>query len=1029
MTAGKLTSAPQQIGKYRITGELGRGGMGIVYRGQDLLIGREVAIKTLTETTPELMERFYLEAKSGILSHLNIVTVYELGEHEGNPFIVMQLVPGDSLEKVLRVRRRLPPAETLSIVEQLCAGLGYAHSHGVLHRDIKPANVLLEPNGRVTIVDFGIARLANQARQLTKTDALLGTFHYIAPERLKGEAGDSRADLWSVGVMLYQMLTGELPFKGKDVSALYRVIHDPYVPLVEHVRDLPKNLDAVVARALAKDADARYRTAEEMEADLRVVAEDLERERVPALLETAERLAEERQFASARTVLLQAQKISPGNADVKALLGQVQEKLSQLQRSEQARQILDQARAALSDRRWDEAIGFLGQAQKLDTENAFGIDGWLHQVQEQKTQQQKVMSLWEQASQARSRGDLTMAQGYLQQALQIDEHSTDLRNAYAVVLREAKRKEQVLQVEELLRGAREDLSARHFTEAIARLREAVEIDPLHTEVQQLLFSATTRQKEERRQVLLEKIVAEIQECLHREEFAMARDRVTRALETLPGEAMLLRLQAETEGKHREFEVGQVVRSAVLEAQKLFSDDPGKAFAVLEQGLERAPANEALLEWKAKVGEHLREIGKSTARTKALEQARLSIESGKYADAQRTLESAAVTCGASEDLQVLLTFAAEQGKLAEEKARREAIVAEAEEELRAGRFKQVMDRLQPLVKDSGEAQFGSLFAEAQRRHGEMEERLLWVLRQGKALGEADAGQGLQLLREQPLQVRESEQARALKQELEEKLELVKAVQAATSAFEEALAAGDLKRCMQGFHEAATQYGASTALTEARKRCEAKRQQMAEQRLEDAIGGARRLLGEGKEREAQRSLRRAEYALPFAREATRREWAQVKEDRIRARAGRVKAVRIWPGRRGRRVLYAIGGTAGVAALAVVGLVHGSRERAPVNPVPQTPLVKKVDRIGMELNAMPWATVVSVRDREGKLVALPAGDHATPLRLDGLPAGEYRVVFAGANSRKETVTCTVTEQTPLCTANLGAPDTQTVLEGVKP
>jgi serine/threonine protein kinase len=271
MSNDPKTATTDRIGRYHITGEIGRGGMGVVYRGEDKLIGREVAIKTLTEATPELRERFYVEAKSGILSHPNIVTVYELGEHEGNPFIAMEFLPGESLEKILRQRGRLPVPDSISIVEQICAGLGYAHAHGLLHRDVKPANVIVLPDGRVKIVDFGIARLADRDTRLTKTDALLGTFHYIAPERLKGEVSDGRADIWSAGIMLYEMISGDLPFRGKDVSALYRVIHDPYPPITQMVEDAPEELKAVLDKALAKEAKDRYATAEEMAFDLQAL--------------------------------------------------------------------------------------------------------------------------------------------------------------------------------------------------------------------------------------------------------------------------------------------------------------------------------------------------------------------------------------------------------------------------------------------------------------------------------------------------------------------------------------------------------------------------------------------------------------------------------------------------------------------------------------------------------------------------------------------------------------------------------------
>jgi eukaryotic-like serine/threonine-protein kinase len=480
MTVEGSTKGIQKIGRYRVTGELGRGGMGIVYRGEDRLIGRRVAIKTLTEVTPELRERFHIEARSGILSHQNIVTVYEVGEHEGSPFIAMEFIEGDSLEKVLRLRKRLPLLEALSIVEQVCAGLGYAHGHGVVHRDVKPANILVRPDGRVTIVDFGIARLADQSQKLTKTDALLGTFHYIAPERLKGEPSDGRADIWSVGVMLYEMLTGELPFKGSDVSSLYRVIHEPYVPLATYVQDLPDGLSRVLDKALAKQVDARYATAEEMAFDLQALGEGLKHERIGALLETARRLSEESQHASARTVLLQAQRIDPSNTETKTLLGDVQEHLRHMQRSEQLRQISEQAQDATSGRRWDDAIELFEQARKLDSENAFNLDERLQHAQREKALQERVLALWKQADDARNRGDLTKAQDYLGQALQVDNRNTDLRNAYSDVLREVKGKQQQFHMEDLSRTQDEagtaQKSGRHGeASTVAAMEEANEL--------------------------------------------------------------------------------------------------------------------------------------------------------------------------------------------------------------------------------------------------------------------------------------------------------------------------------------------------------------------------------------------------------------------------------------------------------------------------------------------------------------------------------------------------------------------------
>ena len=644
------------IGRYGILGEIGRGGMGVVYRGVDKLIGRDVAIKTLTEVTPELRDRFYVEARSGMLSHPNIVTVYEVGEHDGSPFIAMEFLPGESLEWVLRERGRMPLLETLSIVEQLCAGLGYAHQSGLIHRDVKPANVIVLRDGQVKIVDFGIARLTDQMSRLTKPDALLGTFHYIAPERLKGEVSDSRADIWSLGVMLYEMVTGELPFRGKDVSALYRVMHEPYVPVRSVVNDVPEALTAVLDRALAKDVNLRYSTTEEMAVDLQVVGEGFKQERVGYLLDTARRLCGQGEFASARTVVLQAQRISPRDVNAKLLLQEVQDRLNSLQRGEQIRQVMEQAEEATAARQFDDAITFFTQADRLDQEKSFGITARLEQVKTLKDQSQRVRSLWGQANDARSKGDLIQAEEFLSEALRIDKKNTDLKNARSIVLREIKQRQQAGEVERLVSSAREEYGARRYTEAIVCLREAAEIDPTDGELQDLLLSATTKQKEERRRILLDRIVGEIHDCLEIPDFERAEDQVSRALETLPSEPVLLRMRSELEKKKEEAALAQLVRSATLEAQELLNDEPDRALAVVVAALRQAPQEENLMQFRAKLEEHLRQLDTEILREKRLSDARASILAESYDEAIRALESAKGEGDQRQEVQELLDSA-------------------------------------------------------------------------------------------------------------------------------------------------------------------------------------------------------------------------------------------------------------------------------------------------------------------------------------------------------------------------------------
>ena len=266
----KTNSIPKHIGKYEIVSEIGFGGSGTVYKAKDPDMGREVAIKTIANAAPELRRRFLAEASAGLaLTHPNIVTVYEIGELDNTGFIVMELLDGVSLDRILASGgTQLIWTEKLNIMIQLCNGLEYAHSRGVIHRDIKPANIVVQFNHQVKIIDFGIARL-DSAPADAFTSMIVGTFGYISPERLNGEQGDGRVDIWAVGVIIYQMITGSLPFPGDGLSAMYKIVNEPFEPISRFLsRELPTDLiEKILTRALAKNPENRYLHAREMAAD------------------------------------------------------------------------------------------------------------------------------------------------------------------------------------------------------------------------------------------------------------------------------------------------------------------------------------------------------------------------------------------------------------------------------------------------------------------------------------------------------------------------------------------------------------------------------------------------------------------------------------------------------------------------------------------------------------------------------------------------------------------------------------------
>jgi eukaryotic-like serine/threonine-protein kinase len=269
----KKKDKENRIGRYRILGELGRGAMGVVYEAEDPALDRVVALKTIslaeTEERRAYEKRFMLEAKAaGKLTHPNIVTIFDYGEEEDLAYMAMELLQGEDLRTRLR-RGEIPPMEAVEIALQVADGLGFAHEHGVVHRDVKPGNIMLLERGAVKIMDFGIARM-RFADHKTSTGMVLGTPRYMSPEQIGGQPVDQRSDIFSLGTVLYEMLTQTSLFAGQDVSQIAHNVAnaEPAPPSHAHPA-LPQILDFIVARALKKDPAVRYQDAYEMAADLR----------------------------------------------------------------------------------------------------------------------------------------------------------------------------------------------------------------------------------------------------------------------------------------------------------------------------------------------------------------------------------------------------------------------------------------------------------------------------------------------------------------------------------------------------------------------------------------------------------------------------------------------------------------------------------------------------------------------------------------------------------------------------------------
>jgi beta-lactam-binding protein with PASTA domain/tRNA A-37 threonylcarbamoyl transferase component Bud32 len=258
-------------GRYRVIRRLGSGGMANVYLAEDTELGRSVAIKVLDEKhakDEQFVERFRREAKNAAsLQHPNIVSIYDRGEAEGTYYIAMECIEGRTLKELLVARGPLPVDQAVAYARQILGAIRFAHRKGIVHRDIKPHNVLVDADGRLKVTDFGIARAG--ASQMTEAGSIIGTAQYLSPEQARGAPVDQRSDLYSVGVVLYEMLTGSVPFTG-DTPVEIAMKHISAVPEPPSAKrpEVPEDLDMIVLRALAKDPDERFQTAEEMDAEL-----------------------------------------------------------------------------------------------------------------------------------------------------------------------------------------------------------------------------------------------------------------------------------------------------------------------------------------------------------------------------------------------------------------------------------------------------------------------------------------------------------------------------------------------------------------------------------------------------------------------------------------------------------------------------------------------------------------------------------------------------------------------------------------
>jgi serine/threonine-protein kinase len=628
----------KRAGRYEILAELGRGGFGQVYRAVDPTLDSMVAIKTLSvDSDASILARFRNEAAaSRRLRHPNIVTIYDFGEQDGTPFIVMELLEGQDLQRVIESRRPLPVWHKVQIMTQVASGLANAHAHGIVHRDVKPANIMLLPDGNVKIMDFGIALVSQDTQnRLTPRGAVIGTFRYMAPEQFRGSQQDARGDIFAYGVMFYELLSGIHPFHAPEpAAAMYNILNLEPVPIRELCPECPEQLEGVIARLLQKDPEFRYQNLEDVLFDCEPVLLGLKHAQAGDLFEKVMVARGSGQLETAQTLLRQVMELEPGYPGARELREQLQGELRRSAVRPRVEALAAEAREQMGAGNPAEALVKFEAALRLDPSD-YTLKSWLEQAKAALDQSRQVARLVAEAERALESGDLTGAHRIARQAVELapaerrareivartgatlaelerqtrlaadlararrlieisswDESSSLLdqlqrefpKLGEIVALREileagklAERRQQKLSAG--LAAARQEIQGRSLQAASTRLAALRSEFPSATDVEQLLRYVTSELEADRQREVIDRSLSESRALSERNRFADAAKILETALASYPTHPLLQReLRSVTIALH------QAERDAAL-SQALSSAKELQAHGTFEAAME------------------------------------------------------------------------------------------------------------------------------------------------------------------------------------------------------------------------------------------------------------------------------------------------------------------------------------------------------------------------------------------------------------------------------------------------------------
>lgn len=650
----------KKLGKYEVLGELGHGAMGIVYRARDPIINRLVALKTITTglaSDPASLERFYREAQAaGGLQHPNIVTIYDMGMADGVPFIAMELVEGENLEQLIARKSTLAITRKLVYAMQACRAFDFAHKRGIVHRDIKPGNVMVSEDGTVKVVDFGIARVLETSK--TQTGMLIGTFAYMSPEQYHGEHANERSDIWSFGVLAYELLSYQRPFSGSTpASLMHSICNEEPVPLRTLLPECTAELEQAVSKMLRKSPGERHDSMEDVLLDLDLICKALQSQSVIDLLNQGRQFLDQENFSEAHDVVRQALQFEAGNQQARALLEKANAGLKRIRNRPRAQQLVEKGQSLLAQGKLQEA--------KVAAENALQLESGFAPAEDLQCAIQKeldcarvVTEFLDAARQYLAEGLPDDADRALAKALEIEPDNPHAGNLKEQVLKERAEREKSRRLQAALQYARDLWTRQEYTACIRLLQELEREFPAETEITKLLATAREDLGEQEKQQKL----AEARSLLAAQAFEEAVALLDSLVAAHPKDSAVTKLRNLVEKEQDKHSKAARIQRELDGVKALMGEKKyPEVIAKTKELLGEFPAEPNFIRLSEFAAERQASIEKEKLLQQAIEDSKAHVQAGRFPEAVRAAQDGLRNFPGDAALQALEQEAAAQQK--------------------------------------------------------------------------------------------------------------------------------------------------------------------------------------------------------------------------------------------------------------------------------------------------------------------------------------------------------------------------------